>query len=62
VRTLTAFISAVALACTLCTHGNAQQPTATLRGTVTDPNGAVIPGATVKATNTLLRLCERACA
>ena len=30
----------------------AQQATATLTGVVTDPNGAVIPGATVTATNT----------
>ncbi len=29
----------------------AQQPTATLTGVVSDPNGAVIPGATVTATN-----------
>jgi outer membrane receptor protein involved in Fe transport len=29
----------------------AQQPTATLTGVVTDPNGAVIPGATVTVTN-----------
>ena len=29
----------------------AQQATATLIGVVTDPNGAVIPGATVTATN-----------
>ena len=37
--------------CALNYH--AQQPTAaTLRGAVTDPNGALIPGATVKATNT----------
>jgi hypothetical protein len=31
---------------------NAQSVTATLRGTVHDPAGAVIPGATVRATNT----------
>ncbi|MET0753824.1 MAG: carboxypeptidase-like regulatory domain-containing protein, partial [Pyrinomonadaceae bacterium] len=29
----------------------AQQPTATLTGVVTDPNGAVVPGATVEAKN-----------
>ena len=50
-RTLTAFMSAVVLVCTLCPHSHAQQPNATLSGTVTDPNGALIPGATVTATN-----------
>src|SRR4051794_35804694 len=29
----------------------AQQPTATLTGVVTDPNGAVVPGVTVTVTN-----------
>jgi outer membrane receptor protein involved in Fe transport len=39
------------LVCTLATHLAAQQPaTATLRGAVTDPNGARIAGATVKVT------------
>jgi outer membrane receptor protein involved in Fe transport len=45
------FVFAFVLAATLATHADAQQPAvATLRGVVTDPNGAVIAGATVKAT------------
>ena len=38
----------------------AQQPTATLTGVVTDPNGAVIPGATVTATNKATNLTRTA--
>jgi len=34
----------------------AQQATTTLTGVVTDPNGAVIPGATVTATNSATNL------
>ncbi|MFL6210917.1 MAG: TonB-dependent receptor domain-containing protein [Pyrinomonadaceae bacterium] len=50
-KALVVFISAFVLAATLTTHAYAQQPgVATLRGVVTDPNGAVIAGATVKAT------------
>src|SRR5947209_7239911 len=45
-------MSAVVLVCTLCTHSHAQQPNATLTGVVTNPNGALIPGAIVTATNT----------
>jgi hypothetical protein len=42
----------VVLAC-LCAAPQAPSQTtrATLTGTVTDPNGAVVPGATVNATN-----------
>lgn len=36
----------------LCAPTLAQQITATLTGTITDPNGAVVPGATVTATST----------
>ena len=35
---------------------NAQSNTATLSGTVTDPNGAVVPGVTVTITNPATRL------
>ena len=45
------FAACLALACVCAARVCAQQATATLRGMVTDPNGAVIVGATVKATN-----------
>src|SRR6476661_7030246 len=48
------FILAVLLCALLMTptlYGQVDYSTATLRGTVMDPNGAVIAGATVTATN-----------
>ena len=49
-NTLTIILLAI-FAVFLTTIAFAQQPTATLTGVVTDPNGAVIPNATVTATN-----------
>jgi hypothetical protein len=46
------FILAVAIALTLAAKPIYAQGNATLAGAVTDPNGAVVAGATVKATNT----------
>src|SRR5262245_20837059 len=43
------FISALVLSCP--THRNAQVTTATLYGVVHDASGAVLPGASVTATN-----------
>ena len=44
-------ISLVAFAALLSAYVFAQTGTSSLRGTVTDPKGAVIPGATVKISN-----------
>src|SRR5579871_3224153 len=41
----------LALLCVLCGAIFAQENAATLTGTVTDPSGASVPNATVKATN-----------
>jgi outer membrane receptor protein involved in Fe transport len=50
-KALVVFVSAFVLAAILANNAHAQQPAvATLRGVVTDPNGAVIAGATVRAT------------
>ena len=46
------FILAVAVVLALATQQVYAQGNATLTGAVTDPNGAVVAGATVKATNT----------
>jgi len=51
------FLVAVALAHSVVM---AQQPTASLTGVVTDPNGAVIAGASVTATNTVTNLSRTA--
>jgi hypothetical protein len=51
-KQLAILITCVALVCATNARAFAQQPTAaTLSGRVTDPNGAVIIGATVRATN-----------
>src|ERR1700687_936373 len=44
--------SLVCLTIIVASSALAQEYRATLSGTVTDPSGAAIPGATVKATNT----------
>src|SRR6185295_14084710 len=45
------FLAIVWIACPIAVSAQ-QSATATLRGTVVDPNGAVIPGARVTATRT----------
>ncbi|CAN5605628.1 hypothetical protein BH10ACI4_BH10ACI4_34810 [soil metagenome] len=47
-----ALLAAVVLAMTLTTGGQAQTDTGRVTGSVTDPTGAVIPGAVVTLTNT----------
>jgi protocatechuate 3,4-dioxygenase beta subunit len=50
-KTAFALLSAVLFSTLLAVPLYAQQITATLTGTITDPNGAVVPGAIVTATS-----------
>ncbi|MFN2596122.1 MAG: TonB-dependent receptor domain-containing protein [Pyrinomonadaceae bacterium] len=49
-KQLAVLIACAALVCATSARAFAQQPTATLNGRVVDPNGAVVPGARVTAT------------
>ncbi len=45
-------VTLLSLCCLVIRHGMAQTVTGTIRGTITDPSGAIVSGATVIATNT----------